>query len=109
MPPRRKRRRHLQSQRSGLQVQRFEPAQLARGALGQCAQLKAREIVGVGVLKRQPLPALADDADLQQLQLVKAAERRVAPQPSVQLQPAQPLAEHRGGRLEPALAQPLDD
>ena len=82
-----------QGQRGGLEMQRLEPAQLGRRALGQRAQLEALELVGVSVLKCSPQPPLAGDADLQQLQLVEAAERRVAMQLPVRLQPAKPLAE----------------
>jgi hypothetical protein len=65
----------------------------------------------VGVLERPPQPALASDSKLQDLQLVEAAQRRVASETPVQLQSAQPLGEDGCEWFEPARAhvEPIHD
>ena len=54
-------------------MERLQPSQLLGRPFDQGAELEVRQVIGVRVLERPPQPALTDDADLQQLQLVEAA------------------------------------
>ena len=77
----------------GGQVQVFDLLALAVGPLGEGVEVEAVEGLAEALLQRVPELHLAADPRGEDLQLEDPAERRVAAQLAVQLQPAEPLAE----------------
>src|SRR5689334_8117561 len=75
--------------------------ELTFGTGDERVEIEAREprVVGKGTCERLPQRPLPGDAGLQSLQLDEAAERRIAPQPPVQLQPGRLLGDPSACRL----------
>ena len=84
----------------------LEPTALVRGAVAELVEVDPVEGLADRVAQRLPQRQLSGDPDQQALELDHPAQRRVADEPVVRLQPAELLGDPAGGVLDRARLDP---